>query len=129
MVCCSKMLSERLSEVISICTLFILCCRTYDIILFVLFSSHFMCRLKNYSYYLYHRTRFIEHILQSFLTPASQVEVGCPRARGLQPQLLPKADEHPQAYQPATQPRAPSRPAPPPPTIAPMALRLEAQWK
>ena len=34
----------------------------------------------------------------------SQVEVGCPWARGLQLQWHPKAEEHPQAYQPATQP-------------------------
>ena len=40
------------------------------------------------------------------------MEVGCPWARGLQPQLHPKAEEHPQAYQPATQPRAPLRQAP-----------------
>ena len=39
----------------------------------------------------------------------------------------PKAEEHPQAYQPATQPRNP--PAPSPPTIAPVTLRPEAQWK
>ena len=38
--------------------------------------------------------------------PASQVDVGCPWARGLQPQLHPKAEEHPQAYQPATQSQA-----------------------
>ena len=54
------------------------------------------------------------------LMPASQV-VGCPWARGLQPQLHPKAEEHLQAYQPATQPRYP--------TIAPVAMRPEAQWK
>ena len=41
------------------------------------------------------------------------MEVECPRARGLQPQLLPKADEHPQAYQPATQRRAPRAQLPP----------------
>ena len=40
--------------------------------------------------------------------------------------IHPKAEEHPQAYQPATQPRAPQRPAP---TIAPVTLRPEAQWK
>ena len=38
----------------------------------------------------------------------------------------PKAEEHPQAYQPATQPRAPLAQ---PPTIAPVTLRPEAQWK
>ena len=38
--------------------------------------------------------------------PTLQVEVGCPWARGLQLQWHPKAEEHPQAYQPATQPRA-----------------------
>ena len=38
--------------------------------------------------------------------PVSQVKVGCPWARGLQLQWHPKAEEHPQAYQPATQPRA-----------------------
>ena len=35
--------------------------------------------------------------------PTSQVEVSCPWTRGLQPQWHPKAEEHPQAYQPATQ--------------------------
>ena len=38
------------------------------------------------------------------LTPVSQVEVGCPWAKGLQLQLHPKVEEHPQAYQPTTQP-------------------------
>ena len=55
-----------------------------------------------------------------FLTPASLVEVGSPWARGLQLQLHPKAEEHPQAYQPATQPRPPSAQ---PPTITPVT-----QW-
>ena len=36
------------------------------------------------------------------LVPVSQVEVGCPWAGGLQLQLHPKVEEHPQAYQPAT---------------------------
>ena len=54
----------------------------------------------------------------------SQVEVGCPWARGLRLQLHPKVEEHPQAYQPATQPRVPLCPAPPP-TIAPVILRLK----
>ena len=48
------------------------------------------------------------------LVPVSQVEVGCPWARGLWLQLHPKVEEHPQAYQPATQPRVPLCPAPPP---------------
>ena len=48
------------------------------------------------------------------LVPVSQVEVGCPWVRGLQLQLHPKVEEHPQAYQPATQPRVPLCPAPPP---------------
>ena len=51
MVCGSKMLSECLSEMASICTLFILRCGKYAIILLVVLSLHFMCRLKNYSYY------------------------------------------------------------------------------
>ena len=62
------------------------------------------------------------------LVPVSQVEVGCPWARGLRLQLHPKVEEHPQAYQPATQPRVPLCPAPPPrppPTIAPVILRLK----
>ena len=58
--------------------------------------------------------------------PASQVEVGCPWARGLQPQLHPKAEEHSQAYQPATQPRAPPRPAP---HYSTRHTEAEAQWK
>ena len=33
-----------------------------------------------------------------------------PRGQGLQQQSHPKAEEHPQAYQPATQPRAPLPP-------------------
>ena len=45
--------------------------------------------------------------------------------QGLQPQLHPKAEENPQAYQPATQPRAPRAQ---PPTIAPVTLRPEPQW-
>ena len=45
--------------------------------------------------------------MQRNLTPASQVEVGRPWVRGLQPQLHPKAEEHSQAYQPAIQPQAP----------------------
>ena len=53
------------------------------------------------------------------------MEVGSPWARGLQPQLHPKAEEHPQAYQLATQPRAPRAQ---PPTIAPVTLRPEPQW-
>ena len=40
--------------------------------------------------------------------------------------IHPKAEEHPQAYQPATQPRPPRAQ---PPTIAPVTLRPEAQWK
>ena len=36
------------------------------------------------------------------------MEVGYPWARGLQPQSHPKAEEHPQAYQPATPTRAPA---------------------
>ena len=40
--------------------------------------------------------------------------------------IHPKAEEHPQAYQPTTQPWAPPCPAP---TIAPVTLRPEAQWK
>ena len=60
------------------------------------------------------------------LVPVSQVEVGCPWARGLQLQLHPKVEEHPQAYQPATQPRVPPPPlCPAPPTIAPVILRLK----
>ena len=43
------------------------------------------------------------NVILQYLTPASQVEVGCPWARGLHPQLHPKTEEHPQAYQPATQ--------------------------
>ena len=43
------------------------------------------------------------------------MEVGCPWARWLQPQLHPKAEEHALVYQPATQVRGPSRPFPPPP--------------
>ena len=58
------------------------------------------------------------------LVPVSQVEVGCPWARGLRLQLHPKVEEHPQAYQPATQPRVPLCPAPHP-TIAPVILRLK----
>ena len=50
--------------------------------------------------------------MQRNLTPASQVEVGRPWVRGLQPQLHPKAEEHSQAYQPAIQPQAPA-PSPP----------------
>ena len=50
----------------------------------------------------------LEHLVQVsvvyLLTPASQVEVGCPWARGLLPQLHPKAKEHPQEYQPAPSP-------------------------
>ena len=48
------------------------------------------------------RERYCAKIL---LTLVSQLEVGCPWARGLQPQSHPRAEEHPQAYQPATQPR------------------------
>ena len=47
-----------------------------------------------------------------------------PRGQGLQQQSHPKEEEHPQAYQPATQPRVP---LPPPPTIAPVTLRPETQ--
>ena len=69
----------------------------------------------------------LEHLVQVsvvyLLTPASQVEVGCTWARGLLPQLHPKGKEHPQAYQPATQPRAPRAQLP---TIAPVTLRPEA---
>ena len=42
--------------------------------------------------------------------------------KGAATAIHPKAEEHPQAYQPATQPRAPPRPAPPrpaPPRPAP----------
>ena len=46
--------------------------------------------------------------MQRNLTPASQVEVGRPWVRGLQPQLHPKAEEYSQAYQPAIQPQAPA---------------------
>ena len=46
------------------------------------------------------------------LTPASQVDVECPRARALPRQSHPKEEEHPQTYQPATQPQAPLCPAP-----------------
>ena len=59
------------------------------------------------------------------LVPVSQVEVGCPWARGRRLQLHPKVED-PQAYQPATQPRVPLCPAPP--TIAPdilIILRLK----
>ena len=49
------------------------------------------------------------------LKPASQVEVGCPWARGLQPQLQPKGEEPLQAYQPAPQQQA----HPPPPLAKP----------
>ena len=48
------------------------------------------------------------------------MEVGCPGASGMQPQLHPNAEEHPQAYQPATQPRAP----PPPPAPSRTDLRV-----
>ena len=44
----------------------------------------------------------------------------CPRARGKQPQLHPKAEEPTQAYQPATQPQA----APPPPAQNRRDIRL-----
>ena len=64
-----------------------------------------------------------------WLIPASQVEVGCPWARGLQPQLHPKAEEHPQAYKPATQPLGSLRSYAQPPTIALITLRPEVQWK
>ena len=60
------------------------------------------------------------------LTPASQVEVGCPWARGLEPQYTPrrKNTDRPTNPQPSHKsPRAQ------PPTIAPVTLRLEAQWK
>ena len=52
------------------------------------------------------------------------MEVGCPWARGLQPQL------HPQTYQPATQPRAPPpRPAPHYSTRRPEARSpVEVKW-
>ena len=40
--------------------------------------------------------------------------------------IHPTAEEHPQAYQPATRPRAPRAQ---PPTIAPVTLRPEAQRK
>ena len=39
--------------------------------------------------------------------------------------IHPKAEEHPQAYQPATQPRAPP-PRAQPPTLVPVTLRPEA---
>ena len=42
-----------------------------------------------------------------------------PMGQGAATAIHPKAEEHPQAYQPATQP----------PTIAPVTLRPEAQWK
>ena len=35
-----------------------------------------------------------------------------PMGQGAATAIHPKAEEHPQAYQPATQPRAPPRPAP-----------------
>ena len=35
-----------------------------------------------------------------------------PMGQGAATTIHPKAEEHPQAYQPATQPRAPPRPAP-----------------
>ena len=37
-----------------------------------------------------------------------------PMGQGAATAIHPKAEEHPQAYQPATQPQAPPRPAPPP---------------
>ena len=49
-----------------------------------------------------------------------------PMGQGAATAIHPKAEEHPQAYQPATQPRAPRAQ---PPTIAPVTLRPEAQWK
>ena len=48
--------------------------------------------------------------LQYSLMPTLQVEVGCPGTRGLQQQSHPKAEEHPQIYQPTTQPRQPQPP-------------------
>ena len=64
--------------------------------------------------------------LQHNLTPASQVEVGCPWARGLQPQYTPrrKNTHRPTNPQPSHEP-----PRAQPPTIAPVTLRPEAQWK
>ena len=60
------------------------------------------------------------------LTPASQVEVGCRWARGLQPQYTPrrKNTHRPTNPQPSHEP-----PRAQPPTIAPVTLRPEAQWK
>ena len=40
--------------------------------------------------------------------------------------IHPKEEEHPQAYQPTTQPRAPRAQ---PPTITPVTLRPDAKWK
>ena len=61
-----------------------------------------------------------------YLTPASQVEVGCPWARGLQPQYTPrqKNTHRPTNPQPNHEP-----PRAQPPTIAPVTLRPDAQWK
>ena len=47
-----------------------------------------------------------------------------PMGQGAATAIHLKAEEHPQAYQPATQPRAPRAQ---PPTIAPVTLRPEAQ--
>ena len=59
----------------------------------------------------------------------SQVEVGCPWVRGLQPQSHPTAEEHPQAYQSATQQQVPPpNPCAQHPTIAPITL-VEVKWK
>ena len=63
------------------------------------------------------------------LVPVSQVEVGCPWARGLRLQLHPKVEEHPQAYQPATQPRVPLCPAPPPPHYSTCYTEAETRKK
>ena len=65
----------------------------------------------------------LEHLVQVsvvyLLTPASQVEVGCPWARGLLPQLHPQGERTPTGIPTCAQP----------PTIVPVTLRPEAQWK
>ena len=59
----------------------------------------------------------------------SQVEVGCPWARGLRLQLHPKVEEHPHAYQPATQPRVPLCPPPTPPPPHYSTCHTEAETR
>ena len=72
---------------------------------------------------------YTEHSLFSFKTEVDACVASggwVPMGQGAATAIHPKAEEHSQAYQPTTQPRAPHGQ---PPTITPVTLRPEAQWK